>query len=512
VRPRLTLRARLALWYAVVFLVGASLLVAAALLVIRLNWGPVTLRVPVDGDSFMLPQRTATVHAWRRSVLELAPVVGLLALGSLAAGWLVAGRALRPLARIVSTAEQLSAENLGARIGLAGPDDELKRLADSLDGMLARVERVVESQRQFVANASHELRTPLAIMRAGIEVSLLDPRAGEQERADAIETIRRSVGRSDNLVSSLLTLADTQSGTIERTSVDLAELAGGVVHDYSDLAERRGVEVSTSLATARVAGSSPLLRALVANLVENAVLYNRLRGRVELATGSDAGGAWISVRNTGAVVLPDEVDGLFEPFARLDSSRTRSTGGAGLGLSIVRAVADAHGAQVDARAQELGGLEIAVRIPVAKAPPARAVAPAPQRFRRVLRSAAGFFLFTAVALALLAGAAAAAHLLVVSRADAAAARGSRAFPLAARGMSAANVERLAGRPSWQGRSGICVFRFGRGLGAEHCGRGDVCYAYGDVEASSSTVFCFHNGLRGKTRWDGERWRKVVTQR
>lgn len=306
------------------------------------------------------------------SVLILVGVTLMAAL----AGWVIAGGPLRRLHRVTETARTLSERDLHSRLDLSGPDDEFRELGDTFDGMLSRLERAFDSQRRFVANASHELRTPLSVQRAALEVPLAQDRVPEELRP----TFRRaldSVGRSEALISGLLLLARSDRGLAETREVDLAEVVGDVTAQYASAAEEEGVDLRVDVESARVEGDPVLLEQLVRNLVENAIRYNVPDGRVEVrvrtAAGRTAAGRTVlKVTNTGAVVdgprtgasRTGDADVLFEPFHRGDAARLhRDRPGSGLGLSIVRSIATAHGAKATARARPEGGLVVTVGFP-----------------------------------------------------------------------------------------------------------------------------------------------------
>ncbi|MGH2871661.1 MAG: sensor histidine kinase, partial [Solirubrobacteraceae bacterium] len=281
---------------------------------------------------------------------------------SIALGWLVAGRVLRPLRAMTATARQISERNLHERLAIDGPRDELKDLADTLDGLLERLQVAFDAQRRFVANASHELRTPLTLQRALIEASLGDPAA-------TLESVRSNQKRllaigeqQERLLEALLTLASSERGIDHRQPVDLAEVTDTVLLTLRSEADRLGLRLQTSIAHARITGDPGLLECLVANLLENAVDYNIRGGHVDVVTGTKAGRAFLSVANSGPVITPEQVTRLLEAFQRLD--RTHHTNNHhGLGLSIVRAIADAHHATVTTRPQPHGGLRIEVTFP-----------------------------------------------------------------------------------------------------------------------------------------------------
>ncbi|MGW5864547.1 sensor histidine kinase [Streptomyces sp. NPDC055239] len=276
---------------------------------------------------------------------------------SILLAWWMAGRVLHPVAVITGTARRLSGENLHERIALDGPPGELKQLADTFDEMLGRIEQLVGAQQRFAANAAHELRTPLAVQRAAAEIGL----AGEPD-AEQVARIRTKLisvaDDSEHLIEGLLLLATTERGLERREPVALDVIADAVTEGLAGRAAERDVTLFLDAEPLTVRGDGVLLDRLVHNLVANAVDYNVKGGRVEVRTGPDG----IEVVNTGPVVPPETVPLLFEPFRRL-RARTHARGeGAGLGLSIVAAIARAHGTRAIAEAnEEGGGLSVRVR-------------------------------------------------------------------------------------------------------------------------------------------------------
>jgi signal transduction histidine kinase len=254
---------------------------------------------------------------------------------------------------------------------MAGPEDELKELGDTFDGLLARLETAFGAQRQFVANASHELRTPLARQRTLIEVALADPEPSIASLRDVCQRLLVTGEEQERLIEALLTLARSQRGLDRREPVELAAITDEVLRARWPRVESCGLTVTASLQPAPALGDAPLTERLVANLVENAVRHNVPRGAVEVSTGTWAGRAILSVFSTGPLISPDQVDRLFQPFQRGDPrDRTGSRNGLGLGLSIVAAIAEAHGAWLQAHALPGGGLGIRVGFPLASpAPP-----------------------------------------------------------------------------------------------------------------------------------------------
>ncbi|MCC0095463.1 MULTISPECIES: HAMP domain-containing sensor histidine kinase [Streptomyces] len=279
-------------------------------------------------------------------------------------GYAMAGRVLSPLGKITRTARRVVGSDLTRRIELDGPDDELKELADTFDEMLDRLERAFTAQQRFVANASHELRTPLAINRTLLEVHLSDPGA-PVELQQLGKTLLATNERSEQLVEGLLLLARSDNQIVERKPVDLAEVASRAIDQARGEAAVKGVEIRGERALAVVQGNGVLLERIALNLVQNAVRYNVPEdGWVEVTTESQHGQAILIVSNTGPVVPAYEVDNLFEPFRRLRTERTGSDKGVGLGLSIARSVARAHGGRISATPREGGGLVMRVTLPL----------------------------------------------------------------------------------------------------------------------------------------------------
>lgn len=307
-------------------------------------------------------QQGAVDEALHRLLVQSVLAMSAMALASLGIGWLMAGRALRPVRRITATARRLSETTLHERIALDGPHDELRELADTFDAMLARLDRAFSAQRDFVANAAHELLTPLAIIRTEVDVTLADPAASAEDLRAMAAVVQDATERSEQLVSALLTLA-MSGGRLECEPVDLARLVAAELGRTRESAARRGISIRCSVGPAVLVGDLALLRPLVRNLLENAVRHNVDGGWLSVHGAVKGRVVELVVANSGAVLPADEAPLLFRRFHRVDRSRSRTTGGFGLGLSIVEAVVDAHGGSVAARALPQGGLELTVRLP-----------------------------------------------------------------------------------------------------------------------------------------------------
>ncbi|GAA2245608.1 HAMP domain-containing sensor histidine kinase [Streptomyces amakusaensis] len=314
----------------------------------------------VLSSCFAHERQVALDDLLRRSLFAL---LGL-SIIAFAFGYAMAGRVLSPLGRITRTARQVAGSDLSRRIELDGPDDELKELADTFDEMLDRLSRAFTAQQRFVANASHELRTPLAINRTLLEVHLSDPGA-PVELQQLGKTLLATNERSEQLVEGLLLLARSDNQTFERKPVDLAEVASRAVDQTRAEAEAKSVEILGERSPAVVQGNGVLLERIALNLVQNAVRYNIAEdGWVRVTTETQHGQAVLVVSNTGPVVPAYEIDSLWEPFRRLREDRTGSDKGVGLGLSIARSVARAHGGRIIAEPREGGGLVMRVTLPL----------------------------------------------------------------------------------------------------------------------------------------------------
>jgi signal transduction histidine kinase len=299
-------------------------------------------------------QRTAALsHLLTYSLLSLVGAVLLAAI----AGWIAAGRILRPVHRLTATARAASEENLSQRIALQGPRDELRELADTFDAMLERLEAAFISQRQFIANASHEIRTPLTVMRTAIDVVLAKPEPTRSELISMASDIRQAVDHSERLIEALLILARNDQVRALTDPLDLAVVA----EDALEGRAASDITLTAALGEAPVTGDGMLLERLVANLLDNAEQYNIAGGTISISTATDGDGALVRVENTGRAVPPEQVQRLFLPFTRLDD-RTRHDG-FGLGLALVSSIAGVHNGTVHAIAAPAGGLNITVRLP-----------------------------------------------------------------------------------------------------------------------------------------------------
>ncbi len=386
--PGLSLRLRLTLSYGAAFFVVGFLLIAISYVLVRqvlihnpgeflehvaehlgLSQRYLSSRMPAPGGGqetlrgFTRSVQDQVVSQLLRGLTAIAFVaLAAAALVSVALGWVISGRMLRPLGQIATAAERASASTLHERIAMAGPKDELRRLADTFDAMLGRLETAFETQSEFVANASHELRTPLAIMRTEVEVTLADRRASPEELRAMGETVRSAVARAEDVVDKLLILAESERD-IGHEPVELDSVMLETLRRHSFESEARELSFLLDLRPTPVRGDRALLERLVDNLVANAVKYATSASTIQVSTAMADARVTLRIANGGEVIPREEVPHLFERFYRRGTSRSRGEGGSGLGMAIVAAVSEAHGGSVTAEGPATGGLVVTVTLP-----------------------------------------------------------------------------------------------------------------------------------------------------
>lgn len=301
------------------------------------------------------------------SALEVSAIaLGMIAVVSLALAWLIAGRALRPLRAMTETTRRISAESLDERLAVAGPRDELTDLAGTINGLLERLEGSFAAQRRFAANAAHELRTPLATIRASLDVAAAKP-----EPVPVAAVADRLYGQLDQverLLDGLLVLARVQHGDLPGATVlSLDAVVAESLADRADAIAGRNLAVShaSDPAGALVAGSAELIRRMVDNVLDNAIVHNDAGGWIQVSAVSGEAARFLVVDNGGGVLNPGLARELAQPFRRLGADRTSSGRGSGLGLSIVTAIAAAHHGSVDLLARPEGGLRVRIGLPPA---------------------------------------------------------------------------------------------------------------------------------------------------
>jgi signal transduction histidine kinase len=292
--------------------------------------------------------------------------LAIVAVASVWVAWLVAGRVLSPLRSITSAARDISATSLDRRLALDGPDDELKELGDTFDELLERLEASFSAQRQFVANASHELRTPLARLKTLTQVALADPGADVVSLRTTHQRVLASEQQLEQLIDALLALAEGEQTQGRRVQIDLGTVAARVIDGHAAELDGRDLRIEAALEPTIVTGDPRLIERLVDNLVDNAIRHNRQGGRIEIKTADGS----LSVTNDGPVISAEELERIRQPFGRGAGERRGSADGHGLGLSIVQAIAAAHGAAISIRALGDGGLSVEIQFP-ARVPPSK---------------------------------------------------------------------------------------------------------------------------------------------
>ncbi|MFJ2034135.1 sensor histidine kinase [Streptosporangium sp. NPDC087985] len=362
-RARRPVRLRLTLLYSGLFLVAGVLLVALIYFLVEHSPfpGPPAAPAPPAGLDLPVPAPRVEVQQaqdLRRLLVNSLIALAVMAFASVLLGWLMAGRVLRPLGDMTATVRRITADRLDRRLAAAGPDDELKELADTFDELLDRLEAAFTAQRRFVANASHELRTPLTLQQAMAEVALADPDADAESLRAVLERLLAAGQHQERLIEALLTLARSQQGLHHRQPLDLAAITGQALDQRGD----PGVHIESALHPASASGDRALLERLVANLLDNALRHNVPGGWIKVATAVRSGRPTLRISNSGPVIPPDRVHTLLQPFQRLETGRKASGDGLGLGLSIVTAIVKAHHGTLEARPLPEGGLEVTVTL------------------------------------------------------------------------------------------------------------------------------------------------------
>ena len=287
--------------------------------------------------------------------------LGVLFVGSLAVGWFVSGRALRPIGRITSVARNIQATDLSRRIDLGGPNDELRRLSDTFDGMLERLDVAFRGQRRFIQEASHELRNPLAVIRTNLEVTSSDPDSGVEDYEQTCEVVGRSVERMARVVDDLVVYARHDALPQINEPVDVGRLLSGMADEFTSIVDAAGVNIEHAApAGLWVQGDVEALRQALANLITNAVRVAPEGTAIRLAAGSESGWVWIAVEDRGPGIPPEAHDRIFQRFERGDQA---SYEGTGLGLTIVRQIAESHRGEVRLVSEVGRGATFTVWIP-----------------------------------------------------------------------------------------------------------------------------------------------------
>jgi two-component system sensor histidine kinase VanS len=373
--PSRTVRLRLTLLYSGLFFASGVALLVTTYLLFRSNTG-VDLIVPTgtahrsigpgalnDVRRMYAGALERHVHGLHQGLIQSGIALAIMTAVSIALGWLVAGRVLRPLRAMTATTRQISERNLNERLALSGPRDELKDLADTVDGLLARLEAHVGEQQRFAANASHELRTPLAITQTLLDVARNDPNRGNDELVDRLHFIN---ARAIDLTEALLLLSRADQRSFVREPVDLSLIEEEATETLLPLAEKRGVTIETSGDMTPTIGSHALLLQMTTNLVQNAIVHNLpAHGTVWVTTSAHPETVELTVENTGEKLTPHLVSTLAEPFQRGSKRLRADHAGVGLGLAIVKSITQAHDGTLTLTPRTAGGLCATVRLPAA---------------------------------------------------------------------------------------------------------------------------------------------------
>lgn len=380
-----SVRFRITILYSTVLFILAAVLVAALYLALlsTLRHEPSYTRITdfaadINGDGLSQPSERLLItdlrgfeRAANQNTLEnmreyVLSALAVLFLVSLAVGWVISGRVLSPIGRITDVADHIQATDLSQRIELLGPRDELKRLADTFDGMLARLDAAFQVQSRFIADASHELRNPLAVIRTNVDVVLSDPNATTEDWRQTALVIRRATDRMSRLVDDLFALARLESPNLRSDRLDLAALASEVADEFGAVAGAKNVVVDKRItASVTVAGDGDALKRAIANLLDNALKAAPEGSPVRIDAGGVDGWAWVAVTDHGEGISAQDQTRIFDRFWRKDRSRSRSSGGSGLGLSIVRGIAESHSGYVRVFSQPGRGAVFVLWIPLA---------------------------------------------------------------------------------------------------------------------------------------------------
>ena len=392
VLPRRTVRMRLTVLYGALFVVsGAVLLAITSGVVVSSSRVSATVAnqaasSPLTRDQIRIRELQAELAAAESQIhsgvshgllVGSAIALGIMTVISVVLGWIVAGRVLRPLRQMTTATRRISADSLHERLAVTGPGDEMKDLADTIDGLLGRLEGAFEAQRRFVANASHELRTPLTTMRASVDVAVAKPEPVPAQTIALADRLRGELDRVDGLLDGFLALARAQHGDMPgQATLSLEYVTAAALAVRADAIAARHLTVHhvTGAGGTWVTGSQPLLCRMVDNVIDNAIGHNRDGGWISITTESDEHLARLVVETGGDVLDADQVSQLTQPFRRLGADRIGSDHGSGLGLSIVAAIAAAHGGTGDLRARPQGGLRVSIELPLARQPAGAGVA------------------------------------------------------------------------------------------------------------------------------------------
>ena len=305
----------------------------------------------------------STRHLYLLTTAAVLPIALLLAGGG---GWLLARRALKPVDRMAEAARRISAEHLAERLADPGGEDELSKLAQTLNEMLSRLDESFNQIRQFSADASHELQTPLTILKGEMEVALRSPRSPEEYQR-ILKSALEEIDRIARLVEGLLLLARADAGVLrmDRKTVDLSQVVEEIYEQGKVLAAARDINLLLGqMEPTLIQGDAERLRRLLLNLMDNGIKYTPAGGRVTLSLQREGEWARLKVEDTGIGLSPEDQERIFERFYRSAEARSRSEGGYGLGLCIAKSIAEAHGGRIEVNSTPGLGSTFAVLLPL----------------------------------------------------------------------------------------------------------------------------------------------------
>ena len=360
-----TIRFRLTLWY------SGMLVVLLLALLFAINLAMAGREPPGPGN---FPGSDPRLEERERSLSDLRTysyiaVGAILVLGA-AAGYIISGIMLEPVDRVSSLAARISHTNLKERINRQGPQDEMKRLADTFDDMLERLDSAFESQKQFVQDASHELKTPIATAQTNIEVLEMDQDATVEDYRLTTGVVKRSLERLDFLSQGLLLLSQGSQPQIRWAQLDLASIVDEVVAESQPAAAvaRVSLEAAGVQQDLQVRGDAIAIKQVITNLVDNAIKYNRPDGMIEISARTEGSSTVLEVRDTGVGISASDRQHVFDRFYRVDKSRSRAQGGSGLGLAIVKKIVEEHGGAVSVESTLGAGSTFRVTLPLIPRP------------------------------------------------------------------------------------------------------------------------------------------------
>jgi signal transduction histidine kinase len=361
-----TIGFKLTLWYVIFFFLIGALLIAGYSLTMQMAHKDIPPRFmndprpPVEiaqnvGDSYV---NYLNVYSWIS--------FGVLLILCAAGGYFLSKKMLKPVDNVSALATRISTSNLKERINYQGPDDEMKRLADTFDSMLNRLEESFDMQNRFIQDASHELKTPIAIARTNIEVVEMDANPSVEDYRKLVEVLKTNTERMSRLSEKLLLLSQNQQHIFEYTTIDMNCLIEEIVKEINPYAQSRNITLifDATEKDLAVEGDNFALKQAVTNLVDNAVKYNLSGGNVKISTQKEGDNAVITVEDNGIGISEEDQKHVFDRFFRVDKSRSRAQGGSGLGLAIVKEIIESHKGTIEVKSEPGKGSIFTITLPL----------------------------------------------------------------------------------------------------------------------------------------------------